>query len=262
MPGPEPDIVARLRAAGCVFAEDEARLLIEAADGPARLEELVSRRVAGEPLVPLLGWVEFCGLRLQVDPGVFVPRRRTQLLARRAAARAQAAVESTGEAVGVDLCCGVGAIGAVVRDAVPAADVYAADLDPAAVRCARRNLPAERVFEGDLFSALPVELRGRIDVLAVNAPYVPTAAIALMPPEARDHEPGVALDGGADGLDLHRRIAAAAAAWLAPGGSLLIEASEEQADVSAALFADGGLRTSVESDQDAGATVVLAVAPR
>jgi len=262
MPGPEPDIVARLRAAGCVFAEDEARLLIEAADGPAQLEELVSRRVAGEPLEPLLGWVEFCGLRLHVDPGVFVPRRRTELVARRAAALARAAVDATGGAVVVDLCCGVGAIGAVVRDAVPTADVYASDLDPAAVRSARRNLPAERVFEGDLFSALPGGLRGRIDVLAVNAPYVPTAAIALMPPEARDHEPAVALDGGADGLDLHRRIAEDAAAWLAPGGTLLIEAGEEQADVSARLFAGGGLRTSVEMDEDAGATVVLAVAPR
>ncbi|WP_374009026.1 putative protein N(5)-glutamine methyltransferase [Leifsonia sp. LS-T14] len=264
MPGhdPEPDIVARLRAAGCVFAEDEARLLVDAADDPDRLEELVSRRAAGEPLEPLLGWVDFCGLRLHVDPGVFVPRRRTELLARRAAALARAVVESTGKAVVVDLCCGAGAIGAVIREAVPAAEVYAADLDPAAVRCARRNLPAERVFEGDLFAALPGGLRGRVDVLAVNAPYVPTAAIALMPPEARDYEPGVALDGGADGLDLHRRIAADAAAWLAPGGALLIEASAEQAATSAVLFDGAGLRTSIETDEDIGATVVLAVVPR
>ena len=267
MPEPHPEIVAsriveRLRAAGCVFAEDEARLLTEAADSPGRLEELVSRRVAGEPLEPLLGWVEFCGLRLRVFPGVFVPRRRTELLARRAAGLAQAAVDRAGAAVVVDLCCGVGAIGAVVRDAVPAAELYAADIDPAAVRCARHNLPAGRVFEGDLFSALPSGLRGRVDVLAVNAPYVPTAAIALMPPEARDYEPGVALDGGADGLDIHRRIAAEAAAWLAPGGTLLIEAGEKQAETSAALFGAAGLVPSIESDDEVGATVVLAVAPR
>ncbi|WP_431219415.1 putative protein N(5)-glutamine methyltransferase [Leifsonia xyli] len=262
MPAPDPEIVARLRAAGCVFAEDEARLLIEAAGSDAELEALVARRVAGEPLEPLLGWVAFCGLRLHVDAGVFVPRARTELLAQRAAGLARDAAQRNGRAVVVDLCCGVGAIGAVVRDAVPTADVYAADINLAAVRCARRNLPAARVFRGDLFAALPAALRGRVDVLAVNAPYVPTEAIALMPPEARDHEPATALDGGADGLDLHRRIAAEASAWLAPGGTLLIEAGEEQAEVSAGLFAAAGLSTGIETDDERGSTVVLAVAPR
>lgn len=261
MTEPDPRIVARLRAAGCVFAEDEARLLIEAAGSPAELDALVSRRVAGEPLEPLLGWVEFGGLRLHVAPGVFVPRRRTELLAGRAAELAAATVAVSGAAVVVDLCCGVGAIGAVVADRVPAAEVYAADLDPVAVACARRNVAPDRVFEGDLFAALPSELRGRVDVLAVNAPYVPTEAIALMPPEARDHEPGMALDGGADGLDIHRRIAAEAPDWLAPGGRLLIEAGEEQAPVSAALFAAVGLTSRIESDDDLGATVVVASAP-
>jgi release factor glutamine methyltransferase len=261
VPEPDPEIVARLRAAGCVFAEDEARLLTEAAGSPGELESLLRRRVAGEPLEPLLGWVEFCGLRILIDPGVFVPRRRTELLARRAAGLAAASVAASGSATVVDLCCGAGAIGAVVRDAVPSAEVFAADLDADAVRCARRNLPADRVFRGDLFDPLPPGLRGRVDVLAVNAPYVPTGAIALMPPEAREHEPGVALDGGADGLDVHRRIAAEAAGWLAPGGTLLIEAGEEQAAVSAALFAASGLTTRVESDDDLGATVVLARRP-
>ncbi|MFP3467033.1 putative protein N(5)-glutamine methyltransferase [Leifsonia sp. SIMBA_070] len=262
MPEPDAAVVARLRAAGCVFAEDEARLLIDAAGSPAELEELLARRIAGEPLEPLLGWVEFCGLRIAIEPGVFVPRRRTEMLARRAAELAGSAASAGGSAVVVDLCCGAGAIGAVVQDAVPSADLYASDVDPAAVRCARRNLPPERVFEGDLFSALPVGLRGRVDVLAVNAPYVPTDAIALMPPEARDHEPGTALDGGSDGLDVHRRIAAEAAEWLAPGGTLLIEAGEEQAEVSAGLFAAAGLVASIEADEDQGATVVLATASR
>ena len=261
MSAPDPAIVARLRAAGCVFAEDEATLLTEAAGSAAELDALVARRVAGEPLEPLLGWVEFCGLRLHVDPGVFVPRRRPSRLARRAA-ELTAGVGQAHDAVVVDLCCGIGAIGAVVRDAVPAAEVYAADIDPTAVRCAQRNLPADRVFEGDLFAALPAALRGRIDVLAVNAPYVPTDAIALMPPEARDHEPAVALDGGPDGLDLHRRISAEAAGWLAPGGTLLIEAGAAQAEVSAALFAAAGLETAVDSDDDTGSTIVVAVARR
>jgi release factor glutamine methyltransferase len=257
VPAPEP-IVARLRAAGCVFAEDEARLLTEAAGTPDELEALLVRRIAGEPLEPLLGWAEFCGMRIHVDPGVFVPRRRTELLAVRAAALAADAVARAGGVTVVDLCCGAGTIGAVVAARVPAAEVFAADIDPASVACARRNLDPAHVFEGDLFSALPPGLRGRVDVLAVNAPYVPTDAIALMPPEARDHEPTAALDGGADGLEVHRRIAAEAADWLAPEGALLIESGVEQAAVSAALFVAAGLQASVHSDPDRGSTLVLA----
>lgn len=244
--------MARLRAAGCVFAEDEARLLSDAAASPDELKALVARRVAGEPLEPLLGFAEFCGLRIHVEPGVFVPRQRTALLAEGAAALA-----APGMPV-LDLCCGAGAIGAVVADRVPGAEVYAADVEPTAVRCARRNLPGARVFEGDLFDPLPPELRGRFGVIAVNAPYVPTDAIAMMPPEARLHEPAVALDGGEDGLDIHRRVAAAAGAWLAPGGTLLIEAGDEQAAVSAALFSAAGLSAHIESDDERGATIVVA----
>lgn len=258
----EPEIVARLRAAGCVFAEDEARLLTEAAGSPEELEALLERRIAGEPLEPLLGWVEFCGMRIHVDPGVFVPRKRTELLALRAAALAADAVSRSGGATVVDLCCGAGAIGAVVAARAPYAEVFAADIEPAAVRCARRNLDPERVFEGDLFSALPAALRDRVDVLAVNAPYVPTEAIALMPPEAREHEPAVALDGGDDGLEFHRRIAAEAADWLSPRGALLIESSAEQASTSAALFAAAGLSARIHSTPSRASTLVLARRPR
>ena len=125
----------------------------------------------------------------------------------------------------VDLCCGTGAIGAALLAEAPGVEVHAADLDPRAVASARLNLEPRggRVHEGDLYDALPGDLRGRVDVLAVNAPYVPTDAIATMPPEARDHEARIALDGGGDGLDVHRRVAAGARDWLAPGGHLLIE---------------------------------------
>ena len=98
-----PDIVSTLRNAGCVFAEDEARLLIEAAADPAELARLVERRVAGIPLEQLLGWAEFAGLRIVVEPGVFVPRRRTELLVAEAARRAPP------HATVVELCCGSGA---------------------------------------------------------------------------------------------------------------------------------------------------------
>jgi release factor glutamine methyltransferase len=140
--------------------------------------------------------------------------------------------------------------------------VHAADVEPKAVRCARANLePRGHVYEGDLYDALPEELRGRVDILAVNAPYVPTESIAMMPPEARLYEPAVALDGGEDGLDVHRRVAAGALEWLAPGGSLLIETSRRQAPVSAALFEAAGLLARVETSDDYDATVVIAERP-
>jgi release factor glutamine methyltransferase len=277
--GPDEEaVVARLRAAGCVFAEDEARLLLEAAAGPD-LEVLVARRASGEPLEQVLGWAAFDGLRLVVEPGVFVPRRRTELLARLADAalvatpgppsapgRGQVALDGTtasGTApVVVELCCGVGAVAAALLRRRPLLDVVAADLDPVAVRCARRNL-GERatVVGGDLFAELPARLRGRVDVLVANAPYVPTAAIATMPPEARLHESVLALDGGADGLDLHRRIAEGAGEWLSPTGTLLIETSERQAEATAALFRAAGLDVSVERDDDLDATAVSATRP-
>ncbi|GAA1744975.1 putative protein N(5)-glutamine methyltransferase [Luedemannella helvata] len=246
-------LVARLRAAGCVFAEDEAALLVAAAASEAELDALSARRIAGEPLEHVIGWVEFRGLRVAVEPGVFVPRQRTAFLVDRAAA-----VARPGSVV-VDLCCGAGAIGAALADAVPGVELYAADIDPAAVRCARRNLAgvAAGVFEGDLFEPLPAGLRGRVDVLVANVPYVPSDEVALMPPEARDHEPRASLDGGADGLDVLRRLAAGAGGWLAPGGHLLVEAGERQAPTAVAIMAGHGLRAAVVTADDEYATVVV-----
>jgi release factor glutamine methyltransferase len=245
--------VSELRAAGCVFAEDEARLLVEAADSPAQLAVLVSRRAGGIPLEHLLGWAEFCGLRIVVGPGVFVPRRRSELLVREALALA-------GErAVVVDLCCGSGAIGAALRAAQDGIELHAADIEAAAVEVARRNLePGGHVYEGDLYEPLPESLRGRVDILVVNAPYVPTEAIALMPPEARDHEPAVALDGGVDGLAVLGRIVAGASGWLAPGGDLLFETSSAQVSAAVDLVTRSGLVARVVTCEDLGATVVVA----
>jgi release factor glutamine methyltransferase len=251
-------VVARLRAAGCVFAEDEAELLVGAAAGPAHLEELVAQRVRGLPLEHLLGWAEFCGLRIAVEPGVFVPRRRTAFLVQQAAALAP------DPAVVVDLCCGSGAVGAALQAVLGRVRLVAADVDPVAVRCARRNVGPRGgvVVQGDLDAPLPAELRGRVDVLVANAPYVPTGAVATMPPEAREHEARVALDGGVDGLDVQRRVAAAAPRWLAPGGHLLIETSEDQAGRTAAAVADAGLAVRIARDDDLDATVAIGTAPR
>ena len=247
----EAAVVGRLRAAGCVFAEDEARLLLDATDSAAGLETLVDRRVAGVPLEYLLGWAEFGGLRIAVDPGVFVPRRRTEFLAHQAVALAGP------HALVVDLCCGSGAVGAAVTAALPGAEVHAADVDPAAVACARRNLPGGQVHCGDLFDALPAALGGRVDVLVANVPYVPSEAIALMPPEARDHEPRVALDGGSDGLDVARRVVAGVGAWLAPAGSVLFEVGEGQVSAATDIVRVAGLAPRIVTDDELGATVVV-----
>ncbi len=248
-------VVTRLRAAGCVFAEDEARLLTAAARTPAELDAMVSRRAAGEPLEQVLGWAGFCGLRIAVAPGVFVPRRRTEFLVRQAGALAR-----PGDVV-VDLCCGAGAIGAALAAAVDGAQVHAADNDPAAVRCARQNLPGGHVYQGDLYDPLPASLRGRVAVLAANVPYVPTEEIGFLPPEARTHEPLSALDGGADGLDVLRRVAAGAPGWLAPGGHLLIEASERQAPLAEAAFTAAGLTARAARSPDLDVAVVIGRRP-
>jgi release factor glutamine methyltransferase len=246
-------VVARLRAAGCVFAEDEARLLLDTASTPDEFAAMVDRRVAGLPLEHVLGWAEFCGLRVAVDPGVFVPRRRTEFLVRQAAALARPG------AVVLDLCCGSAALGAALASALGTAEVHAADIDPAAVACARRNLAAVggRVYEGDLYEPLPATLRGRVDVLLSNVPYVPTDEVALLPAEARDHEARVALDGGADGLDVARRVTAEAPHWLAPGGRLLFETSDRQVKQAVEIVGRAGLVPRVVRSDDLDATIVI-----
>jgi release factor glutamine methyltransferase len=292
-PEPLPLIVARLRSAGCVFAEDEAQLLISAAGSAAELADLVDRRAAGESLEHVRGWAEFCGLRIAVGPGVFVPRRRTEFLVRQATALAGGTASPAGEPTALagaaaspagfsgepaspavpgparpatviaDLCCGSGAVGAALAAALGPVELHAVDIDPAAVECARRNLAAAggQVYQGDLFEPLPPALAGRVAILVANVPYVPTGELGLLPPEARLHEPRVALDGGTDGLDVLRRVAAAAPRWLAPGGHLLTETSQGQAPQAAEVIAHAGLIAQVARSGELNATVVTGSRP-
>ncbi|OZC50178.1 methylase [Rhodococcus sp. WWJCD1] len=242
------DVVSALRAAGCVFAEEEARILVESASNPAELAHLLGRRVAGEPLEHVVGWVWFCGRRIAVEPGVFVPRRRTEFLVECAAALHPSTL--------LDLCCGSGAIGLSVPGVT---ELHAADVDAAAVECAERNLEAVggTVHRGDLFDALPPELHGRFDAIVVNAPYVPTGEIELMPREARLHEPHIALDGGEDGARLHRRVAAHAHEWLAPHGSLLIETSALLANSTFEAIHEAGFTAGISESEMFDAVVVI-----
>lgn len=269
---PDPGLVARLRAAGCVFAEDEAALLEGEPVSPQEREAMVVRRLAGEPLELILGWAEFCGLRIQVAPGVFVPRQRSALVVELVVAHLRGTVAPTV----LDLCCGTGALGAAIAARVPAAEVWATDIDPVAVECARRNLAprrgldkldhqaqggldkldhrGQRVLLGDLCAPLPHDLA--FDVIVANAPYVPTDRIQTMPPEARDHEHRVALDGGSDGLDVQRRVTDEAPKRLAAGGVLVIETSREQAPATAGLMRAQGLTAEIHHDEDLYATAV------
>jgi release factor glutamine methyltransferase len=251
-------VAARLAAAGCVSAEAEARWLLEEVlelapgelalrggdavpdQARARLAAMTARRAAGEPLQYVVGWAPFGALRLSVGPGVFVPRPETEGLAELAAVRLRAHTEPR---VAVDLCTGCGAIACFLADAVPGARVLATELDPGALDWARPNAARHGVelLAGDLDGPLPAELAGQVQVVTANVPYVPSDQIELMPRDVRDHEPLVALDGGPDGLDVLRRVAALAPRWLAPGGALLSEIAEDQGSAAAQALADAGL---------------------
>jgi release factor glutamine methyltransferase len=218
---------------------------------------MVERRAAGAPLEQVLGYAEFCGITIRLLPGVFVPRRRTEFLVH------QAVELAPRRPVVVDLCCGSGAIGCALAALLPKVELYAVDIDPIAVECARTNLASSngQVFEGDLYEPLPSRLTDRVDVLIANAPYVPTASLGFMPAEARDHEPRLALDGGLDGLAVQRRVAAGASSWLRPGGRLLIEVSERQAGAAAEMLVAHRLAPRVVISKDSETTVIVATRP-
>jgi release factor glutamine methyltransferase len=255
---------ARLAAAGCVSAQAEAHWLLEEVlgTGPGvlagrrteplppeaagRLEEMVARRAGGEPLQYVIGWAPFGRLRLEVGPGVFVPRPETELVAERAAGH----LLEKAVPVAVDLCTGSGAIACFLAEEVPGARVLATEIDPAALAWARRNVRRRRVelLAGDLDEPLPPDLRGRVDVLVANVPYVPAGAMPLLPHDVREHEPRLALDGGPDGLDVLRRVAALAPRWLAPGGWLVCEIGEGQRQAVALLAAAGLAEVSIRPD--------------
>jgi release factor glutamine methyltransferase len=245
--------VSALRAAGCVYAEDEARILLGEAASGRDLRAMLSDRVAGVPLEHVVGWAEFAGLRIRVHPGVFVPRARTALLVRRALAH----VAGRPDPEVLDLCCGTGAAGVVIRAARPDAVVTASDLDPVAAECARENLPGALVTTGDLYRPLPDRLRGRFDVIVANAPYVPSSEIDHMPQEARLHEALMALDGGDDGTSMQGRVAREAPLWLAPAGILIIETSRRQSELTRSLVAGTGLVADVVVDDELDATAVV-----
>jgi release factor glutamine methyltransferase len=241
-----------LTEAGCIAASAEADELMRAAAGNRDvLHDLVSRRTNGEPLAWLTGSVTFCGIKLFVASGVYVPRPQTEPLARRAATLLPP------QGVAVDLCTGVGAIAVVLAAAQPTARVLATELDEKASRCARRN--GVEVFEGYLDDPLPREFEHRVDVLTAVAPYVPTDSLRLLPRDVRAFEPLLALDGGIDGMDLLAEVVRRSPGWLRPGGWLLLELGGDQAESIGRLLHDFGFgEPDVMADEDGDPRAICA----
>lgn len=237
------DVSRRLAAAGCLAAEEEAAELVAVARNPAELEAFVRRRSAGEPLAWIVGAVEFCGLAVVVEQGVYVPRRQSEPLARRAAELLPA------DGVALDLCTGAGAIACVLKVAAPAATVVATDVDPLAVACARGN--GVDAYLGDLDVPLPASLLGTVDVMVAVVPYVPTDELAFLPRDVTAFEPRAALDGGAGGVEVLARVVERSTRWLRPGGWLLLELGGDQALAIAERMAGAGFADiAVHRDDD------------
>lgn len=226
------DLAWRLADAGCVAAREEAAELLEAAADADELETLVRRRASGEPLAWVVGSVPFCGIRVAVHRGVYVPRWQTEPLARRAAALLPQG------GVAVDLCTGAGAVARVLQAAVTSATVVATDVDPAAVRCARDNGVDARL--GHLDDPLPAALLGSVDVVTAVVPYVPTDELVFLPRDVVAFEPSLALDGGDGGLRLLSSVVERSTRWLRPGGWLLLELGGDQASSVAGQMAAAG----------------------
>lgn len=316
-----------LRQAGCVFAEEEADILLaaakdscarEAADSCAHqatdacahettsclgapselLGEFLARRVAGEPLEQIVGWVEFAGQRIAVAPGAFVPRQRTALLAQQSILAVQAAksaesaeaakvgeaaksvqVAKLGEAAKsvqvaksanrgdkevrfLEAFCGVGPVATTVSRAVPGTRIHLGDHDKTALDCARANVGPQAHFDLlDCLSGLPQSLAGGFDVISAVPPYVPDSAAEFLPHEAVDYEAQTALFGGADGLDLIRSLICESCEWMAPGGVVLIELGSDQQHTAVEFAAAKGFAVSSILGED-GQTVVLELRSR
>jgi len=237
-------LAALLAGAGFVAADDEAEELIGRADGdPVLLDSLVDRRLKGEPLAWITGRTSFCGLKIGVDPGVYVPRWQSEPLVRRAVSRLPP------RGVAIDICTGAGAIAKTLAERRPGALVVATDIDERAVACASAN--GVECFEGDLFDPLPQWLEYKVDVIVGVVPYVPTEALGLLSRDTFVFESTRSYEGGPGGTRILRRVLVDSLRFLKQGGALLLELGGEQADaLEGDLALLGYAGTSVLTDED------------
>jgi release factor glutamine methyltransferase len=219
----------------------------------AEVEQLVQRRLAGEPVAYITGKWEFYGLPMEVTPDVLIPRMDTELLAETAI---RALKDRQTNARVLDLCTGSGCIGCAIASALPAVRVVMADVSPQALHVAKRNVllnnlnPRVTCIEADATKAPPM-MMGSFDLVASNPPYIPTTDIWTLDPSVRDHEPLWALDGGADGLDFYRAILKHWKGVIRDGGTLLFEVGIHQAEDVKKLMLLAGFK-SIESAFDTG----------
>ena len=233
----------------------------------ASLRDGVKRRAAGEPLQYVTGEVAFRHIIVKVRPGVLIPRPETEVLVDSVLPAVDAAVGARGEALVADLCTGSGCVALAIAQERPAARLVAGDVSPVAVEVAAENADrlglSDRVSVGlgDLFAALPAELLGGLDVIVSNPPYVPSADVPDLPAEIAGFEPHLALDGGADGLDVFRRILSGARRWLRPGGLLGVELDERMARIAASEAEEWYQHVMVISDLAGRDRIVVARTP-
>lgn len=261
------EAAGRLRAAGVESPEADARLLLAHATGwrlgelglreqvaveaATAYADLVTRRVSREPLQHLTGRTGFRRVELAVGPGVFVPRPETEVMAGWAVTELRRRVATGRSPLVVDLGTGSGAIAKALADEVPGARVHAVEVSPEAAAWARRNLAATGVqlHVADMAEALP-ELDQAVDLVVANPPYIPLDAYLSVSPEARDHDPALALFSGTDGLDAIRTVARVAARLLTAGGQLACEHADVQGEAAVQVLVDTGDWTAVRDHPD------------
>jgi release factor glutamine methyltransferase len=212
----------------------------------ARFRELVRRRARGEPLQTLIGTVEFYSRTFKVEAGVFIPRPETERLVEIATRLLTPPDRRWLAPRAVEIGAGAGVVACSLAAEIPRLEVWATDRNPRAVELSRRNAErlgtAERTHFvcGNLFEPLPDRLRGGVDLLVGNPPYIRSDEIATLAVEVARYDPREALDGGRDGLDFYRRLAAELRYWLRPGAAIALEIGADQARDVEAILADGG----------------------
>lgn len=238
-----------------LYAHPEQRVSPEAA---RRFEEMVERRVQGEPLQHILGYTSFHGLRLQVSPDVMVPRPETE----RVVDRALACIEKTEQPRVLDVGTGSGCIALTLKHERPNAVVHACDVSPDALAVARDNAEALQLdvqfLEADVLAdEVPGNVPGDLDLLVSNPPYIPDAEADTLPPVVREYDPDVSLFAGDDPLRFYRALADWARALCAPGASVVVEIHAGYAgEVEGLLRRKGLADVGVDEDLDGRPRVV------